>query len=94
MTRRSKQAPVQVQLKPPVKVRELTPAEHAEAARNVAALRKQNASWKLGDQRDAENPCKHCGDDRVEVLMSTVPVRTWVPRCLTCNPMVSERNND
>ena len=94
MTRRPKQAPAPVQLKPPVKVRELTPAERAEAARNVAALRKQNASWKLGDQRDAENLCKQCGADRVEVLKNVAPPgepkeqRVWDVRCLACRPMV------
>lgn len=76
------------ELKPPVKIR-LTEAEQDEADRNVAALRAARAAWQLGDIRDAENPCKHCGSDRIEILSDvTKGTHTWIPRCLTCRPML------
>ena len=80
----------------------LTAAQLREAARNVKTLQDARAAWKLGDQRDAENPCKHCGFGRVEIMtdVTTREVReqrakagdpridiAWDVRCLVCRPM-------
>ena len=67
----------------------LTPTQLREAARNVKTLQDARAAWKLGDQRDAENPCKHCGAGRTEFLneITAKGCRVWETRCLTCRPM-------
>jgi len=93
----------------PPSPKQLTPAQLAEAARNVKAMRDARAAWKLGDHRDAENPCKHCGVERVEIMtdVTSPEVReqramvgdtrldiAWCVRCLVCRPMNPETAND
>jgi hypothetical protein len=92
---------------PPFVPKQLTPAQLREAARNVKALQDARAAWRIGDQRDAENPCKHCGGERVEIMTDVTRAETraqraqvgdtrldiaWCVRCLVCRPM--EIGND
>lgn len=69
--------------------KQLSAAELNESARNLSALRKHNASWKVGDQRDAEVDCA-CGTAKVAILVAKDERGLhWETRCLRCRPVES-----
>lgn len=93
MTRR---AAARTPAPPPQPIKQLTPAEKAQATKSANAFRAERAAYKLGAQRDANNPCKVCRSDRVEILIHITPegTREWTTHCLVCRPLLVEPGDE
>jgi hypothetical protein len=80
------QAPNRVSLAVVVHVpRSLSAAEMHERDVALEAQRAARARWRIGDLREADNPCPACGNERLERLedIAAEGGQTWVVMCTT-----------